>query len=170
MTAVTVDVTDDVTDDYPGRVLGLPQDGPWSVASRRHRLGAWLIDGVVVGTFALALQTMLRARFLGVTLMAVNMLVLPYLYGGSLGKLAGGMRIVPIVHRGPLPKGLRKRWLGGTAAPLADLAFWQVLVRGLQYVVWLFAAPYYFLLLLGTDSDKQTPWDLLARTVVVYSR
>lgn len=161
---------DDRARSYAGDVWRLPERGPGSVARFDVRLGAHLLDVFVVGGMALAAQVALHASGLHLTVMVVNLVVLPYLFGGSLGKLALGLRIVPIVHGPTRPRKLRKKLLGGLPDPDRDLAPWRVLVRGLQYPLLLLGGGWYYFSLFFADRDRQTPWDLLARTVVIDTR
>lgn len=75
---------------YPGEKLGLPEDGPGSVASMGRRFGALLIDWVICTLIALAA---FRNQYWTLAVFAVEDYVLTALTGLTLGKRLAGIRV-----------------------------------------------------------------------------
>lgn len=92
----------DETQDYPGERLGLPREGPGSVAPRGTRLLALLIDLITASLatsvfMPMDLQTpevMQRFNYIALLVWFVLTVVMVGLFGFTLGKMLLGLRVV----------------------------------------------------------------------------
>jgi uncharacterized RDD family membrane protein YckC len=123
--------------DWPGQRLGLPPDGPRSVARLGRRLIALAADWALASLVGYLFFTGSWYGILG------SFAVLQYLFivllSGSIGHLLLGLRVVPLVPR----------WIGA----------WRPLVRTLLLCVVIPAVIY--------DRDQRGLHDQLAGTVLV---
>jgi uncharacterized RDD family membrane protein YckC len=123
--------------DWPGQRLGLPPDGPRSVARLGRRLIALAVDWALASLVGYLFFTGSWYGILG------SFAVLQYLFivllSGSIGHLLLGLRVVPLVPR----------WIGA----------WRPLVRTLLLCVVIPAVIY--------DRDQRGLHDQLAGTVLV---
>ncbi|GAB3606308.1 RDD family protein [Conyzicola nivalis] len=134
--------------DWPGKRLGLPQQGPRSIARAPRRLIAVALDWAIATTISVVFFTSgetvlerLGASNPTATLIAfalLQVLFIPTL-GGSLGHLALGMRVVP----------LNSGWIG-VLKPVIRTA---LLCLFIPAVIW--------------DRDQRGMHDRLAGTVLV---
>jgi uncharacterized RDD family membrane protein YckC len=123
--------------DWPGQRLGLPPDGPRSVARLGRRLIALAVDWALASLVGYLFFAGSWYSILG------SFAVLQYLFivllSGSIGHLLLGLRVVPLVPR----------WIGA----------WRPLVRTLLLCVVIPAVIY--------DRDQRGLHDQLAGTVLV---
>lgn len=86
--------------DWPGRRLGLPEEGARSIARPGRRIAAIAIDwafATVVSVAFFSPQGWLDINALATTLVfATEQIVLLLLLGGGIGHLLLGMRVVPM--------------------------------------------------------------------------
>ena len=134
-------------DGYPGSALGLPEEGPGSVAPFTRRIPALLIDGIVCQLLAMAFLGYRQGQGgLGVFLPSLVFLAMHLLMVGTGGYTVGhrllGLRVVR----------LNGGWAGPGAALIRTLAL-AVLVPGLIY-----------------DRDQRGLHDRLAGTVLLRAR
>lgn len=129
---------------YKGERLGLPPDGPGSVAGVGRRLSALVIDwlaSLLVARLLFRNEADLALETLGI--FALMTIVLVSLTGASFGQRLLGLRIASVPDGGVVP-------------------FWRVVVRTallclvIPAVVW--------------DRDQRGLHDRAARTVVVNTR
>jgi len=78
---------------YPGQRLGLPEQGPGSVASMPRRLLALLIDWLLSMLIAYWLT---RSQFWTIAVFAVEDYVLTALIGTTVGKRLAGIRVIRV--------------------------------------------------------------------------
>ena len=76
---------------YPGERLGLPEQGPMSVARMGRRLGALLVDWLICSIIALAA---LHSQYWTIAVFAAEVYLLTALTGFTLGKRLAGIRVV----------------------------------------------------------------------------
>jgi uncharacterized RDD family membrane protein YckC len=94
----------DTTEEWPGRNLGLPQDGPGSVAGRGVRLGALVIDLALMGLVTSLFvhvdlnepERMQQFNYLAVLVWYVVTVAMVGLFGFTAGKLLLGMQVVRV--------------------------------------------------------------------------
>lgn len=95
---------DGVPNDYPGHRLGLPEQGPGSIARFGRRVGALLIDWLICyGLAALAMTF----GWVSITMLSTAVLVVWFvmgavsvrLFGFTPGQLALGLMVVPVDNR-----------------------------------------------------------------------
>jgi uncharacterized RDD family membrane protein YckC len=80
--------------DWPGKRLGLPENGPRSIARTGRRVGAICIDwGLAV---LLSVAFFAYDPFATLAIFAVAQIVFLLTVSGSVGHLALGMRVVPM--------------------------------------------------------------------------
>jgi uncharacterized RDD family membrane protein YckC len=137
--------TDRPLDDYPGRRLGLPQDGPGSIARFGRRTGALLIDWLIAyGLSALAVTFGLMSMAALSTAVLVVWFVLGAvsvrLFGFTPGQLALGLTVVSADER-------------------IHVGLGRAVLRGLLITLVIPA--------LFTDSDLRGLHDLATKTAVV---
>lgn len=140
---------------YPGESLGLPEAGPGSVPRRYDRFVGLLLDLAFVSVTGALLGAVGESawpplRLLGIAPFLLDLIVLPAVYGWSIGKRAVRLRIVPVVEGRAVPE---QRGL-------------TVLTAVGRSFMWL-CAPFGFLVALFTDGHGRTPFDRIGRTVVV---
>jgi uncharacterized RDD family membrane protein YckC len=127
---------------WPGELLGLPQEGPRSIARPGRRIGALLVDWMIAYGLSLAFfstgpwQT---NGFVTLGLFAGIQLLFLLLLNGGIGHLIFGLRVVPL--------------LPGRLAP------WRALVR--TVLVCLFVPA------LIMDADQRGLHDRAAGTLLV---
>jgi uncharacterized RDD family membrane protein YckC len=92
--------TDDASDGYPGRRLGLPDSGPRSIARLGRRLLALLIDWAIAEALCLLLTRPEhwydRNSFVSYGIFALLQVVFIATAAGSPGHLLTGLRVVPL--------------------------------------------------------------------------
>ena len=100
---------------YPGRALGLPENGVGSVASMGRRVGAFLIDIVLSALVAWWITAPDAPRNTSLLVWAVMTVVTVALFGITPGQAALGIRVVPL--------GAERSFVGLWAIPrtVADL-------------------------------------------------
>ena len=123
--------------DWPGQHLGLPSDGPRSVARLGRRLVAIAIDWALASLVGYLFFSAEPFAILGA--FAALQYVFIVTVSGSIGHLLLGMRVVPLVPR----------WIG----------VWRPLVRTLLLCLLIPAVIY--------DRDQRGLHDQLAGTVLV---
>lgn len=123
--------------DWPGKRLGLPFDGPRSIARLGRRLAAIAVDWALASLVGYLFFSAEPFAILGA--FAVLQYVFIVTTSGSIGHLLLGMRVVPLV-----PK-----WIG----------VWRPLVRTLLLCALIPAVIY--------DRDQRGLHDQLAGTVLV---
>jgi uncharacterized RDD family membrane protein YckC len=150
--AATYGELDRLTDDLPVPVRPSPPSrlvraGWW------RRVGAWLLDGVIVGLITGILTGVLHAGVGGSLGVIVSIAYFVFFEGGprgaGAGKQAMGIRVVDARTDGPI--GYRRafvRWLGQILSAL-------VCLLGYFWMLW--------------DADRQCWHDKLAGDVVVFS-
>lgn len=126
-----------VTDEWPGRRLGLPRSGPRSVARFGRRLAALVVDWLPVYLVSHAFFGGNPWATLG--LFALLQLVFISLVNGSIGHLVLGMRVVPVA--------------GGLIGFLRPLSRTVLLCIVIPAVIW--------------DRDQRGMHDRLSGTVLV---
>ena len=126
-----------VSADWPGQRLGLPSDGPRSIARLGRRLAALAVDWALASLVGYLFFDGTWFGILGA--FAVLQYVFIVLLSGSIGHLLLGMRVVPLVPR----------WIG----------VWRPLVRTL--LLSLAIPPVIY------DRDQRGLHDQLAGTVLV---
>lgn len=91
--------------EWPGRRLGLPEEGPRSIARLGRRLAAIALDWLIAValSFAFFRTSTGTDPFVNLAIFAVLTIVFLELFGGTPGYLALRMRLVPIT-------GGRLRW------------------------------------------------------------
>lgn len=97
-----VDGSGDAAQAWPGEQLGLPKDGPGSIAGRGVRLGALLIDLMLMGlATSLFVQVdlnqpeqMQQYNYVSVVVWFVVTVAMVGLFGFTVGKLLLGIRVV----------------------------------------------------------------------------
>lgn len=125
------------SNDWPGKRLGLPADGPRSIARLGRRLAAVAIDWALASLVGYLFFSGDPLAILGA--FAVLQYVFIVTASGSIGHLLLGMRVVPVVPR----------WIG----------VWRPLVRTLLLCLLIPAVIY--------DRDQRGLHDQLAGTVLV---
>jgi uncharacterized RDD family membrane protein YckC len=148
-----------------GRVLG----GPW------HRIAATLIDGLILGAFAVVLfliwfsQTDTDLDDFDPGLWPSLLFAIPSLLyevgfiatkGATPGKMAMGLEVIG--HDGSRPPGWKRAFLRYVLTALGIIPVLGALASGLIELV--------SLVLLFSDGRRQTLWDRLASTYVVRTR
>ena len=136
---------------WPGRRLGLPQEGPGAVASMLRRVGGIVIDWVLAIMIAnLALDLDLLAMNIAIhSIFAVLYLLSVWLMGRTPGHLAMGIGVVDIQSR-------------GTLASTGPVGLLRGLLRTLLVCI--------VLPVVITDPDGRGLHDQATRTVVVRTR
>jgi uncharacterized RDD family membrane protein YckC len=81
---------------YPGRALGLPEDGVGSVASMSRRIGAFVIDIVLSALDAWWMTAPEAPGNTSLSVWAVMTVVTVGLFGITPGQAALGIRVVPL--------------------------------------------------------------------------
>lgn len=81
---------------YPGRALGLPEEGVGSVASMAARVGAFLIDILLSALAAWWITAPEAPRNTSLLVWAVMTVVTVGLFGITPGQAALGIRVVPM--------------------------------------------------------------------------
>ncbi len=76
---------------YAGKRLGLPREGPGSIARFGARVRAYLVDALACALIAAGL---LRHPGYATAVFAIEVLLLTWLAGGSAGQIATGLRVV----------------------------------------------------------------------------
>lgn len=135
-------VTEQPASSWPGRRLGLPDDGPRSVARLGRRLGAIVIDwAIAYGLSWLAFRQKDGTANPWINLAVFGVLTLLFLlfFNASIGQLVFRMRVVPI--------------RGGALAPWRGLVRTLLLCLGIPALIW--------------DRDQRGLHDRLAGTVLV---
>lgn len=84
-------------DEYPGQRLGLPEEGPRSVAGMGRRIVALFIDWLI--SMVIALGFFHSARTWTLVIFAVQVYLLTALAGLTIGKRILGMRVVRLDSR-----------------------------------------------------------------------
>lgn len=92
----------DETQEWPGQRLGLPKDGPGSVAGRGARLGALLLDLVLMSLVTSVFvqvdveqpEVMQRFNYTSVVVWFVITAAMVALFGFTAGKALFGLRVV----------------------------------------------------------------------------
>lgn len=97
---------DDAQQRWPGQRLGLPENGPRSIARFSRRLGAVAIDwaialliAVVFFHYDLGARSTNANVWLTPTIFAVEQVLFIAIWSGSIGHLLLGMRVVPLTPR-----------------------------------------------------------------------
>ncbi|UIP58542.1 RDD family protein [Agromyces marinus] len=128
---------------YPGERLGLPEEGPNSVARLGRRIGALLIDWAIANVIALLVGPYASnaQSWAALGIFALMQILLIPTIGGSIGHRLLGMRVVPI----------RGGWIG----------LWRPVVRTALLVVVVPA--------LVWDSDQRGFHDKIAGTVLILA-
>lgn len=127
---------------WPGERLGLPEQGPRSIARPGRRIGAILIDWALAYALSLAFfatgpwQT---NGFVTLGIFAGIQLLFLWIVNGSIGHLVFGMRVVPLVP--------------------GRLAIWQPVVRTLLVCLFVPAVIW--------DADQRGLHDRAAGTLLV---
>ena len=75
---------------YPGERLGLPEQGPTSVARMGRRVGALLVDWLICSIIALAA---LHSQYWTIAVFAAEAYLLTAVTGFTLGKRLAGIRV-----------------------------------------------------------------------------
>ena len=96
--------TDQRSNDYPGQRLGLPQDGPRSLARMGRRIGALFVDWLIAyGLAALGMSFGLVSMPALSTAVLIVLFVLGAvslrLFGFTPGQYALGLMVVPVDNR-----------------------------------------------------------------------
>ena len=134
--------------DWPGKRLGLPESGPRSIARAGRRLIAVALDWAIATTISVVFFTAgetvldrLQSSNAAATLIAFALLQIVFIptVGGSLGHLALGLRVVPVMTG----------WIG-VLKPVIRTA---LLCLFIPAVIW--------------DRDQRGMHDRLAGTVLV---
>ena len=136
---------DQASNDYPGHRLGLPQDGPRSLARMGRRIAALFVDWMIAyGLAALAMSVGIGTMATLSTAVLIVWLVLGAvslrLFGFTPGQFALGLLVVPVDGR-------------------QHVGFGRALVRGVLIAVVIPA--------LITDSDLRGLQDKVTFTAVV---
>jgi uncharacterized RDD family membrane protein YckC len=84
-------------DNYPGKDLGLPKDGPGSVSGMSRRFLALLIDWLLCTVIAYGL---LRSQYLTIAVFAVEVYLGTALGGFTIGKRLLGIKTVTVLRKG----------------------------------------------------------------------
>jgi uncharacterized RDD family membrane protein YckC len=129
----------DAVQRWPGERLGLPEQGPRSIARVGRRLVALAIDWAAVSIISIAVFGLDYPAFAPLGFFAVEQIVFLLLLNGSPGHLVMGLRVVPI----------RGGYLG----------LWRPLVRTLLLCVVIPAVIW--------DRDQRGLHDRLVGTVLV---
>jgi uncharacterized RDD family membrane protein YckC len=137
--------TDQRPNDYPGQRLGLPQDGPKSLARMGRRIGALLIDWLIAYGLAGLIMSLglISLQVLSTAVMVIWFVIgvaSVRLFGFTPGQYALGLIVIPVDNRQQVGLG-------------------RALVRGL--LIALVVPP------LFTDSDLRGLHDRLTNTAVV---
>ncbi len=134
---------DEKTADWPGKALGLPDEGPRSVGRLGRRIGAFAIDWALATVVSLLVTRPAHwydsDGWVTLGVFAVMQIVFLITLSGSIGHIALGMRVVP----------LHPVWIG----------VWRPVVRTLLLVVVIPAVIW--------DRDQRGIHDKLAGTVLV---
>ncbi|MCV7254573.1 RDD family protein [Mycobacterium hackensackense] len=122
--------------DYPGRRLGMPEDGPGSIARFGRRTAALLIDWLIgYGLAALAMAVgLVSLPALSTTVLAVWFVlgvVSVRLFGFSPGQFVMGLMVVPVDNRDHVGLG-RAIGRGLLIATVVPPLFTDTDLRGLQ--------------------------------------
>ena len=83
---------------YPGRALGLPEDGVGSVASMGGRVGAFVIDIVLSALVAWWITAPDAPRNTSLVVWAVMTVITVAAFGITPGQAALGIRVVPLAE------------------------------------------------------------------------
>lgn len=150
--AATYGELDTLTDDLPAPVP-TPPAARLARAGWWRRVGAWLLDGVVVGLITGILSAVLHGGVGGSLGVLVSIAYFVFFEGGpqgaGAGKQAMRIRVVDAQTNGPIGYGRALvRWLGGILSAL-------VFLLGYFWMLW--------------DADKQCWHDKLAGDAVVFS-
>ena len=137
--------TDQRSNDYPGQRLGLPQDGPKSLARMGRRIGALFVDWLIAYGLAALIMSFgwISPAVLSNAVLAIWFVigaVSVRLYGFTPGQYALGLIVIPVDNR-------------------QHVGFGRALVRGL--LIALVVPP------LFTDVDLRGLHDRLTNTAVV---
>jgi hypothetical protein len=133
---------------YPGWALGLPPEGAGSAAPTGRRFAALVVDLLYVGAIRdLAGE---RSSWVAFALALLDLVVLPWIAGVTIGKLLLDLRVVPAID-------------GVVLLDQRGLTLLSAIGRAFMWS----CAPFGFFLALFRDRDGRTPWDRMARTVVV---
>ena len=137
--------TDQRSNDYPGQRLGLPQDGPKSLARMGRRIGALFVDWLIAYGLAALIMSFgwISPALLSTAVLAIWFVigaVSVRLYGFTPGQYALGLVVIPVDNR-------------------EHVGFGRALVRGL--LIALVVPP------LFTDIDLRGLHDRLTHTAVV---
>ncbi len=126
---------------WPGERLGLPEQGPRSVARVGRRLAAIIIDWALAWVICLPFPELNRSNILTLAVFALMQILFIPTVGGSIGHRLLGMRVVSIAGG----------WIG----------FWRPVVRTLLLVL--------VIPVLVWDSDQRGFHDKIAGTVLIRS-
>ncbi|WNG91076.1 RDD family protein [Mycobacterium sp. ITM-2016-00318] len=137
--------TDQRPNDYPGQRLGLPQDGPKSLARMGRRIGALLVDWLIAYGLAALLMSFgwISLQILSTAVLVIWLVigaVSVRLFGFTPGQYALGLIVIPVDNR-------------------LHVGFGRALARGL--LIALVVPP------LFTDTDLRGIHDRLTNTAVV---
>lgn len=138
-----------VEQDHWGQRLGLPAEGPDSVATFGRRLAAYAVDSVLANLIALVVAEPGDGSW-GLAVLGalvVQYLVLVTVAGQTLGMRLLGLRVAPLARRGAAP---------GPPAPVRVLVRTALLVLLLPALVW--------------DADNRGFHDKAAGTAVLRTR
>lgn len=126
---------------WPGERLGLPEQGPRSVARVGRRLAAIIIDWALAWVICLPFPELNRSNILTLAVFALMQILFIPTIGGSIGHRLLGMRVVSIAGG----------WIG----------LWRPVVRTLLLVL--------VIPVLVWDSDQRGFHDKIAGTVLIRS-
>ena len=137
--------TDPRPNDYPGQRLGLPQDGPKSLARMGRRIGALSVDWLIAYGLAALIMSfgLISAQVLSTAVLAIWFVigaVSVRLFGFTPGQYALGLIVIPVDNR-------------------LHVGFGRALARGL--LIALVVPP------LFTNTDLRGLHDRLTHTAVV---
>jgi hypothetical protein len=128
-----------VSADWPGKRLGLPETGPRSIGRFGRRLGALVVDWGVSYLISFAFFRPDNDGFATLAIFGVTQLVFLLIVNASLGHLIFGLRVVPLVP--------------------GYLGLWRPLVRTLLLVLFIPAVIY--------DRDQRGLHDRWPGTILV---
>lgn len=126
---------------WPGERLGLPEQGPRSVARVGRRLAAIIIDWALAWAICLPFPELNRSNVLTLAVFALMQILFIPTIGGSIGHRLLGMRVVSIA--------------GGWIGFLRPVVRTLLLVLVIPVLVW--------------DSDQRGFHDKIAGTVLIRS-
>lgn len=146
---------------YPGERLGLPEDGPGSVATFPRRLVAIAVDWllcqlIAIGIFDVPWAASGVQSFVPLAIFAVENLLLVATLGTTVGHRLLGLQVHRLLEQPPgMPGGPLGR-LAGAPGPGRALARTALLCLGLPALVW--------------NADGRGLHDQAAGTVIVRAR